>query len=172
MTSETAGKPSQRDKRTIILPIKQEKYEQIVLAPHPFRAWIDKNYRLHPEIFPKNFNGKYKLHDDSTSEKTGVMTRRIKLKNGEVWTVHPGFLMPYMTGFTEEVAKALYARKYGMPYEGLVYIFGRDENYWYRIETQFGRLNIVGTTVKTVEIPVDLLADEQSMATKPRLQQQ
>ena len=160
MTSETAGKPSQRDKRTIILPIKQEKYEQIVLAPHPFRAWIDKNYRLHPEIFPKNFNGKYKLHDDSTSEKTGVMTRRIKLKNGEVWTVHPGFLMPYMTGFTEEVAKALYARKYGMPYEGLVYIFGRDENYWYRIETQFGRLNIVGTTVKTVEIPVDLLADE------------
>ena len=114
MTSETARKPSQRDKRTIILPITQEEYEQIVHKPMQFRAWIDKNYRLHPEIFPENFDGKYKLHDHSTSEKTDVMTRRIKLKNGEAWTVHPGFLMPYMTGFTEEVAKALYARKYGV----------------------------------------------------------
>jgi hypothetical protein len=65
-----------------------------------------------------------------------------------------------MTGYTEEVAKALYARKFGIPYEGLVFLFERDENYWYRIETQFGRKSIVATTVKTVEIPVDLLADE------------
>ena len=39
MTSETARKPSQRDNRTIILPIKQEKYDPIVLAPQQFRAW-------------------------------------------------------------------------------------------------------------------------------------
>jgi len=163
MTTGTAGKPSQRDKCTIILPITQEEYEQIVHKPMQFRAWIDKNYRLHPEIFPESFTGKYKLHDHKTSEKTGLMTRRIRFNNGkknEAWSVLPSFMMPYMTGFTEEVAKALYARKYGIPYEGLVYIFGRDENYWYRLETQFGRLNIVATTVKTVEIPVDLLADE------------
>ena len=160
MTSGTARKPSQRHNRTIILPIEQEKYAQIVLVPQQFRAWNDKNYRLHPEIFPDNFNGKYKLHDDITSEKTDVMTRRIKLRNGEVWTVHPSFVMPYMTGYTDEVAKALHLRKYGVPYEGLVYVFGRDENYWYRMETQFGRKSIVATTVKTAEIPVDLLADE------------
>jgi hypothetical protein len=100
------------------------------------------------------------LHDHGTSEKTDVITRRIKLKKGEVWTVHPSFVMPYMTGFTEEIAKALHLRKYGVPYEALTYVFGRDDNYWYRIETQFGRKSIVATTVKTVEIPVDLLADE------------
>jgi hypothetical protein len=163
MTTGTAGKPSQRDKRTIILFITQEEYEQIVLAPQKFRAWIDKNYRLHPEIFPENFNGKYTLHDHSTSSKTALMTRRIKLKNGEkgeVWSICPSFVMPYMIGYTEDVAKVLYLRKYGVPYEGLVYVFGRDENYWYRLEVQFGRLNIVATTIKTVEIPVDLLADE------------
>jgi len=160
MTSGTAKKPSQRHNRTIILPIEQEKYRQIVSAPQQFRVWIDQNYRLHPEIFPDHFNGNYKLHDDSTSEKTDVRTRRIKLRNGEVWTVHPSFVMPYMTGSTDEAAKALYLRQWGIPYEGLVYVFGRDPNYWYRMETQFGRKSIVATTVKTAEIPVDLLADE------------
>ena len=88
------------------------------------------------------------------------MTRRVKLRNGQVWSVHPSFVMPRMTGFTKEVAKALYLRKYGVPLEGLVYVFGKDENYWYRIEMQFGRKNIVATTVKTEDIPTDLLADE------------
>ena len=76
------------------------------------------------------------------------------------WRVHPSFVMPYMTGSTDEAAKALYLRQWGIPYEGLVYVFGRDPNYWYRMETQFGRKSIVATTVKTAEIPVDLLADE------------
>jgi len=163
MTRGTARKPSQRRNRTIILFITQEKYEQIVRQPMQFRAWIDKEYRLHPELFPEHFNGKYSLHDHTTSEKTGLMTRRIELNKGEkdeAWSVLPSFMMPYMTGYTEEVARALYLRKWGIPYEGLVYVFGRDENYWYRMETRFGRLNIVATTVKTAEIPVDLLADE------------
>ena len=78
MTTGTAGKPSQRDKCTIILPMSQEEYEQIVHKPMQFRAWLDKNYRLHPEIFPATFTGKYTLHDHKTSAKTGLMTRRIK----------------------------------------------------------------------------------------------
>ena len=45
MTSGTAGKPSQGDKCTIILPITQEKYEQIVQQPAQFRAWINENGR-------------------------------------------------------------------------------------------------------------------------------
>ena len=160
MTHGTARKPSLPEDRTIILPIGQEEYEHIVPVWQQFRAWVAQQHRLHPEIFPKTFEKGYKLHDKDTSEKTGVITRRIKLRNGQVWTVHPSFVMPYMTGFTEEVSKALYLRKYGVPYEGLVYLFGRDENYWYRIETRFGHKSIVATTVKTVKIPKDLLADE------------
>jgi len=160
MTQRTATTPPTREDRTIILPIGQEEYEQIITVWPKFRAWVDEQYRLNPEIFPELFERGYKLHDDKTSEKNKVITRRIKLRNGQVWTLHPGFVMPYMTGFTEEVAKALYLRKYSVPYEGLVYVFGRDENYWYRIETRFGEKNIVAATVKTVEIPEDLLADE------------
>ena len=50
--------------------------------------------------------------------------------------------MPHMTVFTEEVAKALSLRKYGVSYEGLVDVFGKDENYWYRMEMQFGRKSV------------------------------
>ena len=160
MTTGTATTPSTKEDRTIILPISQENYEKIVTEWPKFRAWLAQQYRLHPEIFPATFEKGYKQHDKKISGKTGVLTRRIKLRNGQVWTVHPGFVMPYMTGFTEEVARALYLRKYGVPYEGLVYVFGRDENDWYRIETRFGEKNIVATTVKTVGIPEDLLADE------------
>jgi len=160
MTSGTARMPSQRDNRTIILPIEQEHYDQIVLSPQHFREWLEHNYQCHPELFPANFEKGYKLHDKKTSNKTGILTRRIELRNGQVWTLHPSFVMPYMTGATEAIAKALSLRKYGVPYEALVYVFGKDENYWYRMETQFGRKSIVATTVKTVEIPKDLLADE------------
>lgn len=160
MTHGTATTPSRRQERTIILPVDQDQYDKIVAHPAPFRAWIDENFKLHPELFPETFEDGYKLHDHNVSEKLGVTTRRIKLRNGQPWTVRPAFVMPHMTGYTEEVAKALYLRKYGVPYEGLVYVFGKDENYWYRIETQFGRKSIVATTVKAVEIPEDLLADE------------
>ena len=87
-----------------------------------FRAWLRQEYRLNPEIFPEAFEKRYKLHDKKVADKTGVMTRRIKLRNGQVWTVRPGFVMRYMTGYTEEVAKALYLRKHGVPYEGFLRI--------------------------------------------------
>jgi hypothetical protein len=160
MTNGTATTPSQRENRTIILPIAQWEYEKIIGIPAKFRAWIDENYRYHPELFPETFEKGYKLHDKGTSEKNNVLTRRIKLRNGQVWTVHPSFVMPRMTGYTQEVALALYLRKFGVPYEALAYVFGKDANYWYRAETQFGRKSIVATTVKTVPIPQDLLADE------------
>lgn len=160
MTQGTATEPSPREDRTIILPISQEEYEKIVLNPPEFRQRIDQNYETHPELFPENFAQGYKLHDKTTSAKTKIIKRRIKLRDGISWTIHPSFVMPRMTGLTEEVAKALYLRKFGVPYAALVYVFGHDENYWYRIETQFGEKNIVATTVKTVDIPDDLVADE------------
>ena len=88
MTKGTATTPSTKEDRTIILPIGQEEYEQIITDGRKFRAWLDKQHRLNPEIFPTAFEKGYKLHDNSTSEKTGVVTRRIKLRNGQVWTIH------------------------------------------------------------------------------------
>ena len=130
----------------------EEQYETTIGQPQKFRAWLDDDYRRNPENYPETFEQGYKLHDKAVSVKLGLQTRRIKLRNGQAWTVHPSFVMPRMTGCTEEVAKALDLRKYGVPYEGLVYVFGRDENYGYRMEMQFGEKNIVAVTVKTVEI--------------------
>lgn len=160
MAQGTTTSSSHRNNATIILPIEQEEYEKIVQNPKGFRRWLDQHYKRHPELFPKKFAAGYKLHDTTTSRKTGITTRRIELRNKQHWTIHPSFVMPYMTGMTEEIAKALYLRKYSVPYEGLVYVFEKDVNYWIRIETQFGRKNIVATTVKTGAVPVHLLADE------------
>ncbi|MDR1492217.1 MAG: hypothetical protein LBT05_05815 [Planctomycetaceae bacterium] len=51
-------------------------------------------------------------------------------------------------------------RKWNVPYEVLAAIFGRNAMFWYRLERSFSRYSIVGTTVKTAQIPVNLLADE------------
>ena len=41
-------------------------------------------------------------------------------------------------------------------------VFGQDDMYWYRVEKSFGKVSIVGTTVKKPEkLPQDLVADEK-----------
>ena len=49
-----------------------------------------------------------------------------------------------------------------MPFDALVYVFGRDAMYWYRAELALGRPTIVGSTVKQPEkLPAHVLADEK-----------
>ena len=70
--------------------------------------------------------------------------------------------MPYMTGETDTVEKGLFLRRFGVPFWALAYVFGRDEQYWYRLESQMGRYDIVGATVKDIaNLPEHLLADEK-----------
>ncbi|WP_339136324.1 MAG: hypothetical protein WGN25_00340 [Candidatus Electrothrix sp. GW3-4] len=70
--------------------------------------------------------------------------------------------MPYMTALSEDVEKALFLRRFNVPYWGLTYVFGRNNMFWYRQEQALGRFNIVGTTVKSPEkLPRYLLIDEK-----------
>lgn len=70
--------------------------------------------------------------------------------------------MPYMTGITQDVEKALFLRRFNVPFWGLAHVFGRNSMYWYRMEQSFDWLSIVGTTIKQpAAIPQDLLADEK-----------
>jgi hypothetical protein len=67
-----------------------------------------------------------------------------------------------MVGRTTAVAKALSLRHWGVPFDALGYVFGRDAMYWYRAELALGRPPIVGSTVKQPEkLPAHVLADEQ-----------
>jgi hypothetical protein len=56
--------------------------------------------------------------------------------------------MPYMIGKTEEVEKGLYLRRYGVPYEGIAHVLGRNPMYWYNATQALGRISIVGSAVK------------------------
>jgi hypothetical protein len=38
--------------------------------------------------------------------------------------------MPYMIGRTEEIEKALSLRQWGVPFDALAYVFGRNAMFW------------------------------------------
>jgi hypothetical protein len=149
-----------RGHATICLPIGEDEYEAIVENPKEFRQWLDSCFAEMPELFPEGFAEGYGMKDGRTSLKQGVAIRRIVLRDGRSYSIRPSFLMPYMTARTEEVEGPLFLRKFGVPFWALGRVFGGDPMRWYRMEVGLGRNSIVGTTVRTAELPEDLLADE------------
>jgi hypothetical protein len=125
--------------------------------------------RQYPELFPAAMEQGYNLHDTRSSKKMPeVKLRRIKLKTPDekgkdiVVTIAPSAVMPYMSGYTDEVEKPLFLRRFGVPFWALAYVFGRDDPYWYRLASHFGSYDIVQTTVKdSAKVPEHLLADEK-----------
>lgn len=146
-----------------------EKYDEIVEDSHAYRKWLDEMMVAHPELFPKSIAEGYTLHDERASGKMdGVRLRRICLKtcdaegNKQVFTIAPSSVMPYFVGWTDDIEKALFLRRFDVPFWALTYVFGRDDQYWYRLENHFGRYNLVQTVVKDPEkLPGHLLADEK-----------
>ena len=156
--------PLSHKSKQICLFMDQEEYDHILFEPEAFRRCLDHEIELHPELFPAAIQQGYKLYDilPESRKMPGMRLRRIELRTGEVFTLRPSFVMPYMTGYTDDVEKPLFLRRWGVPYWALAYVFGRDEQYWYRLENRIGRNSVVGTTVKDPErLPPDLLADEK-----------
>lgn len=157
---QLVAKPSRR----IVLPIAPADYAQQIPDRHRFRQWVDTMHTQYPELFPDTFAEGYYLHDLRHSSKMPeVPIRRIRLLHaGEVYRIVPSFVLPYMTGCTADVEKALFLRRFGVPFWGLTYVFGHNDMYWYRIVEHLGRFDLVGTTVKaTDKLPEHLLADEK-----------
>ena len=151
---------SPRGHRTICLPVSEDAYTRAVNDPAEFRGLLDETFRSMPELFPPNFAHGYELKDDRMSAKQGLPIRRILLKDGTAYSVRPSFLMPYMTARVADAENPLFLRKFGVPYWALARVFGRDPMYWFRLECALGRFSVVGTTVRQVDIPAHLLADE------------
>lgn len=155
--------------KRITLPIAMEQYRAIVDDRHAYREWLNEMIAQHPELFPQAIASGYTLHDDRSSSKMAeVCLRRICLKardaegKKQVFTIAPSGVMPYLAGYTDEVEKAFFLRRFGVPFWALSYVFGHDDDYWYRMENQLGRYNLVQTTVKDPEkLPKHLLADEK-----------
>ena len=154
----------------VILPIQYNEYQQIVSEPKRFRCWLDEMIVEYPNLFPAEIEQGYMLHDylPESVKLPGVRFRRIKLtakdESGKplLLTIGSSDVMPYMTGYTDEVEKALFLRRFGVPFWALTYIFGHNDDYWYNLEGRFGRYEIVDTVVQEADhLPEDLLADEK-----------
>jgi len=150
--------------KSICVPFDSDEHYAVCVAdPESFRQHLTEVCGQHPELFPASMSEGFVLHDKSSSIKQQIMLRRLALKaTAAVFLVRPSFLMPSMVGRTEAVEKALSLRHWGVPFDALVYVFGRDAMDWYRAEMALGRPAIVGSTVKQPEkLPKHVLADEK-----------
>ena len=153
-----------RGSKTICIAFSSEAlYHECMEDGAQFRAYLDVTYAAHPELFPPDFAGGYKLHGYMHSKKQAITLRRIRLQaTAEAYQIRPSFLMPYMVARTAEVEKGLYLRRWGVPFEALTYVLGRNPMFWYRAYTNLGRYSLVGTTIKdAARLPTDVLADEK-----------
>ncbi len=154
-------KSTHRHNRSICVPFSQEVYGACVRNPEQFRAYLNEQIELFPELFPAAIGQGYRMKDIYNRKKHPVPIRRIEVA-GVAYTVRPSFLMPYITGVVEEVERALFLRKFNVPFWALSYVFGQYPMYWYRLEQSLGRNSIVGTTVRDPDdIARHLAADEK-----------
>ena len=161
MADKSATPRTRYGQCTITLPMTEEHYDKIVNNPQRFRTeWLAPFYASCPELFPDGFDKGYEMNGHYISKRLNIKIRRIKLRNGDQYQIRPAFALPMMVGRVEDVEAGLFLRKFGVPYWALARVFGRNPTFWYRLETGLGRNSIVGTTIKTVPVPVDLLADE------------
>lgn len=167
--TKTKHKITNRSRR-ICLPLDRENYGEIVKDKRAFRAMIDSYLEHYPELFPAEMVQGYQLYGfrQQSKKMPDVQLRRIcfheRNADGQlqVYTITPSFVLPYMMGNADDVEKALFLRRFGVPFWALTYVFGRDDMYWQRLMVRFGDTDIVGTTIKDRKhLPKDLLADEK-----------
>src|SRR6266446_5746894 len=150
--------------KSICVPFESDEHYAVCVAdPESFRQQLTAVCGHHPELFPASIDEGLVLHDKRWSSKQQLRLRRIARKaTAGVFLVRPSFLMPSMVGRTEAVEKALSLRHWGVPFDALVSVFGRDALSWYRAEMALGRPTIVGSTVKQPEkLPGHVRADEK-----------
>jgi len=157
---------SPKNSKTICIAFPDKEYYQKCMEDAKiFRKFLNETYERYPELFPAGFIKGFRLHSFITSKKQkGFIMRRIELNTvrENVWQIHPSFMMPYMISETEQVEKALFLRRRGVPFDALSYVFDRNAMFWYNAYVSPGRHSIVGTTVRDPgPLPVHLPADEK-----------
>ena len=148
--------------QTIIIPIGNSTYHEIIECPRFFKDYLDKLANNHPELFPRSlFEHSYQLDGFCRpSEKIDIARRVIRIQHKD-YIIHPCFIMPYLRGNTVEVSKGLELRKYNVPYHVLARTKGRDAMYWYRAEMSLAQNSIVGTSIKFKRfLPAHIAIDE------------
>ena len=158
-----------RGQYVLTLPLENDNYADFLRDPLYARATLEGLYASHPELFPLQWEAGWTLNGSASESKKmpGLKLRKVQLKaTGKFYRIRPSFVMDYWRGHVEEdnLAHALFLRKFNVPFWALSHVFGRSASYYYRAEQSLARHNLVGTTVKSHEaMPQDLLADEQHL---------
>lgn len=155
-------KPSKRGAKTIRLPVEEIDWNSTVKDAVLFRQMLERLIGQHPVLFPQSIQAGFELHSVQYSKKLHLTYRRIRLRDGRLFSVVPGYVLPYMSGKCDDVHLGLLFKQHGAPNWLLSLAFGRDEMYWERLENALGRFSVVGTTVKRAEsLPKDYACDEK-----------
>lgn len=154
-----------RGTKQICLGMNETIFQDILSDTRRLRQFLDEQMQQHPELFPEVMREKGYWLDGYEPESTkmpGIALRRLRIRGtNDVYFLRPSFVMPYMAGRVADVEKGLYLRSFGVPYEAIVYCFGHNPMYWFRLESRLGTNSLVGTTVRVPDqLPSDLVADE------------
>lgn len=147
--------------RTIVLSFSESTYRNFMEDNELAHIVIKSSYSTYPELFPSEMSSGYVLNGKTRrSKKIGIQMRKIKV--GSIsYRIRPSFVLPYCRAKVDEVSKALFLLRFGVPFWALAFVFGRYAMWWYRLYLCLGQNSIVGTTVRMAEdLPQDILADE------------
>jgi len=156
--------------REIVIPVDLDTYKAVINENNAFRTLLNQCYAEHPECFPPSFDRGFRFKDFKESKKMDMRIRRICVGFGTqqfYYRVVPSAVMPYMTGCVEDVEKALFLRKFNVPYWGLAHVFGKDSCYYWRIEKRMGMTSIAGaltgdtSSESGCSLPEDIACDEK-----------
>ena len=149
----TGAHPPKKGYRTIRLPLAETAYERLLTDRFDAKDRLEALYGECAELFPEAFPWGYACYGfTEPSLKPPLLGRRIRLEYGRtVFPIAPAFVMPSMTGRTQDVDQALFLRRLHVPCWAIAHVFGHDAMDWYRLEHGLGRFSLVGTTVKTPE---------------------
>jgi hypothetical protein len=149
--------------KTIRFPINESHYEQFMNDINYARNYINTLITCHPELFPEQIKNGYCFYGyTDRSVRTGISCRRIDVHGLGIFTLSPGFVMPYMTAKTAEVEKGMLLLRFCVPCWVVAYILGYSIMFWYRLHCSLGRNSLVGSTIKSPDkLPKDLAADEK-----------
>lgn len=156
-----ALKDRQKGNRTIVISFTQAEYSRFMEDLAFAHQKIKAAYAAHPELFPPAMEAGYMFNGTTrVSKKLGIRLRKL-LVDGTPYQIRPSCVLSYMRAFTDAVEKPLFLLRFGVPFWGLSYAFGRDAMYWYRCYRSLSGYSLVGTSIKYKEtLPEDLLADE------------
>ena len=119
-------------KQSICVPFPSAaQYRAYVDNPAPYRPSLTQRLRQYPALCPQAMDQGYPLHDGYTSVKQDLSVHRINVQaTGAVFARRPSCVMPSMMARTEEVEQGLSLRQWGVPFDALASVFGRDAMCW------------------------------------------